>query len=84
MHNGTALLFALAGFKVNRTMGWLLAGHAALIFIGSVHLAWHYAVDSYAAWALILLLWWMMGPVARWWHGTRAQRELDAALGGSA
>ena len=83
MHNGTALLFALAGFKVNRTMGWLLAAHAALIFIGSVHLAWHYAVDSYAAWALTLVLWLLMGHVARWWHGTQAQRELDVAISGA-
>ncbi len=80
MHNGTALLFALAGFKVSRTMGWILTAHAALIFIGSVHLAWHYAVDSYAAWALTLVLWWAMGHVARWWHTTSAQRALDVAL----
>ena len=56
MHNGTALLFALAGFQVNRKIGWLLMAHAVFIFIGSVHLAWHYAVDSYMAWAVTLVL----------------------------
>lgn len=80
MHNGTALLFALAGYRVSRTMGRLLAAHAVLIFIGSVHLAWHYAVDAYAAWALTLVLWWAMGPVSAWWHKSKAQRHFDVAL----
>ncbi|MBI2718229.1 MAG: phosphatase PAP2 family protein [Rhizobiales bacterium] len=80
MHNGTALLFALAGFKVNRGVGWLLMGHAILIFLGSILLAWHYAVDTYAAWALVLILWAAMAPVARWWHGRRAHIEFADAL----
>ena len=80
MHNGTALLFALAGFKVNRTMGWLLLGHAAMIFLGSIHLAWHYAVDTYASWALILVLWVVMAPVTRWWHGRAAHIDFANAL----
>jgi hypothetical protein len=80
MHNGTALLFALAGFRVSRTAGWLLTLHAALIFVGSVHLAWHYAVDAYAAWALVLVLWFAMAPVARWWQNRETQRDFAAAL----
>jgi len=80
MHNATALLFALAGFRIGRTAGWLLSVHAILIFIGSVHLAWHYAVDSYVAWVVTLVLWLAMAPVSRWWHGTDAQRNFAAAL----
>jgi PAP2 superfamily len=80
LHNGTALLFALAGFKVNRTMGWLLLGHAMWIYLGSVHLAWHYAVDTYVAWAIVLALWVAMEPVARWWHGRAAQADFTDAL----
>ena len=80
MHNGTALLFALAGFQVNRKIGWLLMAHAVFIFIGSVHLAWHYAVDSYMAWAVTLVLWFALAPVTRWWHGRAAQRTFTLAL----
>lgn len=80
MHNGTALLFALAGFRISRTAGWLLAVHALFIFIGSVHLAWHYAVDSYVAWALTLVLWFGLAPVARWWHTRPEQRDFALAL----
>jgi hypothetical protein len=80
LHNGTALLFALAGFKVNRTIGWLLAAHTVFIFLGSVHLAWHYAVDTYVAWAVVLVLWYAMEPVARWWHARQSQTEFSDAL----
>ncbi|MFT3987748.1 phosphatase PAP2 family protein [Aestuariivirga sp.] len=80
MHNGTALLFALAVSKVNRTAGLALFGHAFFIFIGSIMLAWHYAIDTYAAWALVLTIWYLMEPVSRWWHSTAQQRRFAAAL----
>lgn len=80
MHNGTALLFALAAYKVSPLWGRLMAVNAVLIFIGSVHLGWHYAVDSYVAWALCIAVWLLSAPVARWWHGKRRQREFEAAL----
>jgi hypothetical protein len=80
MHNGSALLFALAGYKVSRTAGHLLSAHAVLIFIGSVHLGWHYAVDSYLAWALTLVMWFAAAPVSRWWHSKSAQEDFDRAL----
>jgi hypothetical protein len=68
MHNASAVLFALAAFRVNRTAGICFAVYAAVILIGSVHLAWHYAVDGYAAIALALACWWVAGFAARW-HG---------------
>ena len=80
MHNGSALLFALAGYQVSRFAGHLLGAHAVLIFIGSVHLGWHYAVDSYLAWALTLVIWFAMAPVARWWHSKAAQGDFDRML----
>ena len=84
MHNGSALLFALAGYKISRFAGHLLSAHAILIFIGSIHLGWHYAVDSYLAWALTLVIWFAMAPVSRWWHSTVAQGEFDRALAAGA
>jgi PAP2 superfamily protein len=80
MHNGSALLFALAGYQVSRFAGHLLTAHAILIFIGSIHLGWHYAVDSYLAWAFTLVIWFAVLPIARWWHSTAAQGEFDRAL----
>ncbi len=84
MHNGSALLFALAGYQVSRFAGRLLSAHAILIFIGSIHLGWHYAVDSYLAWALTLVIWFAVLPIARWWHRTAAQGNFDHALAAGA
>ena len=84
MHNGSALLFALAGYQVSRFAGHLLSAHAILIFIGSIHLGWHYAVDSYLAWALTLVIWFAVLPIARWWHSTAAQGDFDRALAAGA
>ena len=84
MHNASALLFALAGYQVNRFWGWVLTVHATLIFIGSIHLAWHYAVDSYFAWGLTLVIWFAMAPVSRWWHHSPAQEEFDRMLAAGA
>ena len=80
LHNGTALLFALAGFKLNRGVGWALMAHAILIYLGSVHLAWHYAVDTYVAWAVVVGLWYAMEPAACWWHSRDAQTDFSTAL----
>jgi hypothetical protein len=84
MHNGSALLYALAGYQVSRFAGRLLSVHAILIFIGSIHLGWHYAVDSYLAWAITLVIWFAVAPVSRWWHSTAAQGDFDRALAAGA
>jgi hypothetical protein len=65
MHNAIAVIIALAGFKIGRGIGWALTVYASLIFLGSIHLGWHYAVDSYAAIALALLAWHVAGALAR-------------------
>jgi hypothetical protein len=65
MHNAIAVIIALAGFKIHRSLGWALTAYALLIFLGSVHLGWHYAVDSYAAIAIALIAWHLAGPLAR-------------------
>lgn len=82
MHNASALLFALAGWKLDRRLGIVMAVYAVLIFLGSVHLAWHYAIDAYLGWALTLVVWWASKHIAAWdarmpWAA--AQRRLNAA-----
>jgi hypothetical protein len=66
MHVAGAVLFALAGWRASRAVGLLLTGYALVILVGSVHLAWHYAVDGYVAAAVTLVLWWVMGWYLRW------------------
>lgn len=71
MHNASALLFALWSRKSAPLLFWPLTLFAALIFIGSVHLAWHYAIDAYLGWAIAWLCWWMAG---RYSSGSEHQR----------
>ncbi|MDN3683797.1 hypothetical protein QW180_05815 [Vibrio sinaloensis] len=41
---------------------WL---YVVAIQIGSVHLAWHYAIDGYLSIVLTLILWKLCGVLAR-------------------
>lgn len=81
MHNGTTLLFLLASRGFPRAVRLLLLFHAVFVFIGSIALGWHYAIDSYLAWIVALAAWWAMKPVARWWEDSRPERAFRAALG---
>ena len=67
MHVGTSALFAFLGFASGkRWLGWLLAIFAALIMIGSVHLAWHYAIDGYVGFTVAAFGWWAAGKLVMW------------------
>lgn len=66
VHNGLAVLFALGASKLNRTAGWLFGAYAVFIWIGSIHLGWHYAVDGLVAAASTIALWKASGWLADW------------------
>jgi hypothetical protein len=68
MHNATAVMFALVGWRTSRGLGIALTAFAACILIGSVHLGWHYAVDGYFGIALGLLVWWLCGKFVTWYE----------------
>jgi hypothetical protein len=57
MHVSSAYLFALVGWKTNRALGVALTIFLVLIIVGSVHLAWHYAIDDYVALAGTWIMW---------------------------
>jgi PAP2 superfamily len=66
MHVAMAGLFAIAGRAHSRSLGWIMTAYAAGIWIGSVHLGWHYATDGAVGIAMMWAVWWGMGKfVAR-------------------
>lgn len=70
LHNALAMLFACAAFRLNRALGWLFSGYAAVIWIGSVHLGWHYAVDGIVALIATVMIWRATG-----WLAVRCERR---------
>jgi PAP2 superfamily len=63
MHVAMASLFAMAGFARVRWLGILMTAYAIGIWIGSIHLGWHYAIDGIVGAAMMALLWWATGHV---------------------
>ena len=70
VHVATSVTFALLTWRVHRWLGALFWLYAGVIMIGSVHLAWHYAVDGYVSLVLTSALWVLVG---RWmtWRASR-------------
>jgi hypothetical protein len=63
MHLSMGTLLVLATWRLGPIVRWLSGAYLALLLVGSVHLAWHYAIDGYAAIAGTWVLWWAVGSV---------------------
>lgn len=63
VHNAMAVLFALASFRAHYLLGLAMSGFALLIWIASVYLNWHYAVDGIAGAVGAILLWYASGSL---------------------
>jgi hypothetical protein len=61
LHNAVATLYALAFFRFGRSWGAAGTAFALVIFVGSIHLGWHYAADGIAAAAAMAAIWWAAG-----------------------
>ena len=80
VHNGLAVLFAIAAWRVNKWLGAVLAAYAVLIWIGSIHLGWHYALDGLFAAALTFAIWWAAGRVTERLERRLPETEAKPAL----
>lgn len=65
LHVGTSILFALLGWRIHRWAGIAYTAFAVMIMIGSVHLAWHYALDGYVSLIAMPPIWWLAGFIVR-------------------
>lgn len=74
MHNAIAVLYALSAARLGKWIGIAAWSYAALIFIGSIHLGWHYAVDGIAAGLMMWGIWTAAGAYLDRVGYTRALR----------
>jgi hypothetical protein len=72
LHNGMAVLFACAAWSIGRRAGIAATLYALLIWFGSVHLGWHYALDGIVACALTVLTWVGVGRIPALFESRRA------------
>jgi hypothetical protein len=57
LHVSMASLALVGAWRVNRHVGAAVAAFALVIAVGSIHLAWHYALDSLYAVASVAVMW---------------------------
>lgn len=65
MHVSIAVLMALGARQYNKKLGVVMWLYAIAIQVGSVHLAWHYAIDGYLSALLTMILWKLSGKLVR-------------------
>nr|WP_253820835.1 phosphatase PAP2 family protein [Vibrio sp. 99-70-13A1] len=65
MHVSIAVLMALVMNSMNNKLGFLFWLYAVIIFIGSISLGWHYAVDGIFSAPVTWLIWHISGKIQR-------------------
>jgi len=63
LHNAISALYVFLGFRFGRLAGLVASAYFAAIFVGSIHLGWHYAVDGVIAVIFMAIIW---KAVDRW------------------
>ena len=80
MHNASAILFALMFRKISKAWGYFFVGFAVVVFLSSIHLGWHYAVDGYAGAAIAIICWKIAAPLARFMHRQPEMKHYQEGL----
>ena len=79
MHVSMAVLYFLTMRHISRRAAPFFLGFCVLIFIASVHLAYHYAVDGIVSAAATAAIWWGTKHFLAWWDRRRGKAFPTAA-----
>ena len=67
MHVAICVLFGLWVTRFRKLALTVLAwSYAVAIYIGSIHLGWHYATDGVVSAICVLAIWWTTGRYVEW------------------
>ena len=75
MHIVLAFLWVFAAWHLNRVLGVVITLYAAFIWMGSVHLGWHYFVDGLVGVIMLAAIWGAVGYMM----GLYGQRQVIRA-----
>lgn len=64
VHVALATHMYLVARHEGRWQARVFGAYALVIFLGSIHLGWHYAIDGYLGGAMMLAIWWFAGIVS--------------------
>lgn len=82
LHNGMTALFVCFAISWKRKLAFVLIPYSLIIWFGSIHLGWHYAIDGIVG-NLLAIACWMMTRSAvpqAYQQGSRRYRPSDAVL----
>jgi len=65
MHVSIAFLLALFGWRHSRLFGIVFSIFFVTIFLGSIHLLWHYAIDGYVSILATAIIWIVCGKISK-------------------
>lgn len=65
LHVAIVTLCAISSWYVSWRVGLATTFYAVVIFLGSIHLGWHYAVDGYASMIAVGAIWYFVGIALR-------------------
>jgi hypothetical protein len=82
LHNGMTALFVCAAISWDKRLAFILVPYSLLIWFGSVHLGWHYAIDGVVGNILAIACWMMTRSVTpqAYQEGSRRHRPNAAVL----
>jgi hypothetical protein len=75
LHVAMVVLAALTAWQVHRGFGIGMSVYGFLILVESVHSGWHYAVDGYFSFFMVLGLWKLSGIWINYW-GRYEEKEI--------
>jgi len=77
VHVAVAALMTIFAWQASRPLGCCAFAFLVAIFLGSIHLGWHYAVDGYLSLISVPVIWWLAGKIVDLVSGTRSIQTAD-------